>query len=205
MIRDRDRRNAASAIGRYLLPNDKVGDQEYWNRHWPLLKQLPILGAVMAERRHFFRKTRSRNDAWLLITTTDLIWQGIRTLAGKTGSDRAWLDTYLPDNHRALFPKGSSLSFVPLEEMVEDINWVYALHSQLRHPGSNAQQLETMLNDPWPNSEAGRLNVAAEAADGVLTVFEVAFGLGNGWQTDLDAKAVLAENAAKHWPGVASP
>lgn len=200
MIRDRDRRKAASAIGHHLLPKDRVRDQDYWNRHWPLLKQLAVLGAVMSERRHFFRKTRSRNDAWLLITTTDLVWQSIRTLAGKTGSDRTWLDSYLPDNHRALFPKGSSLSFVPLEEMVEDINWVYGLHSQLRHPGANAHHLETMLCDPWPDAEATRLDVAAEAADAVLTTFEVAFGLGNGFAGDINEKAALADIADKHWP-----
>ncbi len=199
MIQDRDRRKAAHAIGHHLLPKCKLRDQAYWCKHWPILKQLPSLGAIMAERRHFFRKTRSRNDAWLLITTTDLVWQSIRALAGKAGSDRTWLDCYLPENHRVLFPKGSSLSFVPLEEMVDEINWVYGLHSQLRHPGSNAEQLETTLWDPWPYEQADRLDVAAQAAGGVLKTFEVAFGLGNGFKIDLEEKATLAYTARKHW------
>jgi len=203
MIRDLNRFKAASAIGHYLLPKQDLRNQAYWNKHWPLLEQLQSLAAIMAERRHFFRKTRSRNDAWLLITTTDLVWQSIRTLAGKTGSDRTWLDSYLPEDHCTLFPEGSSLSFVPLEEMVEDINWVYGLHSQLRHPGSNAVHLETMLCDPWPDEQADRLDVAAEAASGVLKKFEAHFGLGNGFQEDLEEKAALAEKARVHWRGVA--
>lgn len=157
----------------------------------------------MAERRYFFRKTRSRNDAWLLITTTDLVWQSVRTLAGKSGSDRTWLDSYLPDDHRTLFPKGSSLSFVPLEEMVEDMNWVCGLYSLLRHPGSNAEHLETMLWDPWSDEQAERLDVAAEAAADVLTTFVVSFGLGYGFQDDIGEKAALADAARKHWRGAA--
>ena len=203
MIKDIERRKAASAIGRYLLPTDKVRDQDYWNKHWLILKELTVLGAIMGERIHFFRKTRSRNDACLLIAVTDLIWQSIRTLSGKTGSDRTWLDAYLPDDHRNLFPEGSYLSFVPLEEMIDDINWVYCLHSQLRHPGSNIRQLEDMLSDPWPLDNAERLDVAAEAAEGVLTTFEVAFGLGNGFKTDIAEKAALAEVAERFWRGAA--
>lgn len=202
MIRDLERYRAASAIGHHLLPKGKVRDQDYWSRQWPLLKQLPSLAAIMAERRYFFRKTRSRNDAWLLITTTDLVWQSIRTLAGKSGSDRTWLDSYLPENHRLLFPKGSSLSFVPLEEIVEDINWVYGLNSQLRHPGSNAQHLETMLWDPWPYEQANRLDVAAEGANRVLKTFENAFGLGNGFADAIAQKAALAAAARKLWQDV---
>lgn len=198
MTRNLELKKAALAIGHHLLPKDKQRDQGYWNKHWPLLKQLPSLGAILTERRHFFRKTHSRNDAWLLITTVDLVWQSIRTLSGKSGSDRTWLDAYLPENHRELFPKGSSLSFVPLEEMVEDINWVYGLHSHLRHPGSNAENLEMMLCDPWPDAPAQKLDIAAEAADGVLTSFEVAFGLGNGFAGDIEEKRQLAAIAEKH-------
>jgi hypothetical protein len=194
---------AGQGIGHYLLPKGSLQDQAYWNKNWGVLRYLPAFAAVLGERRHFFDKTRSRNDAWSLITIIGTCWQAIRTLAGKNGADQKWIEQFLPPNHRELFPEGSSLSYVPIETTVENIRWAYSLHSSLRHPDTNAEIIDLMLNDPWPESAARRLLDAAEAIRSILAIFDVHLGLGNGFAVDIAAKRALAEEAERHSRGSA--
>ena len=188
---------AASHIGHFLLPKSSLRDQAYWNQHWGALRCLPAFRAVLAERRHFFDKTRHRNDAWALITIIDTCWQTVRTLAGKSGSDQKWIERLLPADHRKLFPIGSSLSYVPIESALDDIAWAYGLNSSLRHPAQNSEVVDWMLNDPWQPSESERLLNAAEAIRSVLGVFDVHFGVENGFNDDIQEKRSLAATAAR--------
>lgn len=199
MPADLAHRRAALSLGYHLLPQDKILNDAYWIEHWPLINNLTVFSAVLDERRHYFAKTRSRADAWSLIMATDLVWQTIRTLSGKKGSDRQWLDAYLPANHRILFPEGSALTFAPIEQLVDNVLWVYELNSVMRHPGTNAQRLSELIQDPWDDDTALRLDQGAEAAGGILVSFDVALSPGNGFPSEIDAKDALAELAANHW------
>ncbi len=76
--------------------------------------------------------------------------------------------------------------------------------SQLRHPGDKAMHLETMLQDPCPNEQAERLEVAAEAADSVLTL-RSDLRSGNGFLDDVEGKAALAEAPRRNWQAAVSP
>ncbi|RCK23287.1 hypothetical protein TH6_09740 [Thalassospira profundimaris] len=124
----------------------------------------------MYERLHFFRNSKSRNDALSLILITDLLWQLLREISGVSGKQK-------------------------LPSPGDKFNWVYELHSNLRHPEQLYPDFEWLFNDPWPLKEANKLIDAAEAMDAVLSDITDDFDLGSGFIGEIEEKQKLASVA----------
>lgn len=197
-MRNTSLRRTAKSLAHYLIPKSQLRSQDFWDKHLPLIEHIGTIGAILSEHRYFFPKTWRRKIAWELIVATDLAWQTIRTLSGKSGSDQDWLARELPEDHDVLFPAGTPHSFAPVVNLVEDITWVFGLHTNLRHPGSNCAYLYLMLSDPWPEAEGTRLSCAAEGTEAILNLFKFSLEPGNGFASDIDEKQELMRQANKN-------
>jgi hypothetical protein len=164
------RRHQAISFSRYILPMEDRVDQLFWDERWPIIQTLSHVEPVLDERRHFFEKSRSRNHALSLVLMLDLAWQVVRKLAGLSGKES-------------------------LPPPSEQFNWVYDLHTKLRHPEELYPQHAWMFHDPWPQHEADRLIEVAKNMEAVLVDITGDFELGTGYVGEIEEKQIRASIA----------
>lgn len=184
-------------IADYLVPKDLANDKDFWITHWCNIQYLGDMSAILEEHLHFFEKDYSRAEAGSLIAIVDMCWQSIRRMAGKKGDDLKWLNDYLPSNHDSVFPENSQFSYNNDVQVVEDIKWVFELHSCLRHPEKIFLEAPFIFNDPWPAEQASRLIKAAKNLDYIFDCISGHFE-ESGFVDEIEQKKIYAEKARLH-------
>ena len=105
--------------------------------------------ALLKERLHFLKKDSSRNNVFLLVLIGDMCWQTVLTFTGIKKNPVKWAEKKGWDN--------------TLLEALENINWIYDLHTCLRHPAKLVQEKFPWIYDnPWPKKHRSRLIQSAE-------------------------------------------
>lgn len=187
-------RQSEIGLANYLIPKN-IDKQDYWNEHWPIIETMLTLEPILDERIHFFRSGQhKRENAIALIVIADMAWQQIRILAGITGKDSDWLQSYLPQDYDHLRNMGFDSYDLDIG-IVNDFVWLFDLHSALRHPKKEyMKKYPFILHNPWPAIEANRLIQTAESLLHILYVFTDKFD-ESGWEEDIQRKKKFAETA----------
>ena len=180
-------RAGADQIGAQIVPHSAYRDQKFWCLHWPALRELVSIKAIIQERLIAFEQHASRTNAISLIVFNDLAWQVIRELGSLRGSDRDWIKkTWLRQSEDA-------------SNAFDLLLWCYEMHSALRHPTSNWSSHSWLLDDIWPEIEARRLTDATRVICRLLLIIDAQFNPGVGFEGEIIEKRVLAAIAADHW------
>lgn len=180
-----EHRLAGELIAGALVPHAAYRDQEFWNAKFPALSELMSVKAMIRERISFFRQDPTRNNAVLLIVMADLGWQLLRDI-GNIKNDAKSLRTTLKWSAEA-------------QRKIDLIEWIYAVHSALRHPTSNFLEYNWVLASPWPEDKQARLLEAAETLAAAMLVLDVHFNPRSGYEGEIAEKQILASNAVTYW------
>jgi hypothetical protein len=179
-------RSAAEQIASVLAPAAYT-DESFWKKHWPTLREITSVKAILIERISFFQVTPSRSNGVLLTLFIDLGWQLARNLGDVRGSSLAWgKKSWLADSAEA-------------SQALEFLDWAYDLHTALRHPATGWDQYFWLLANPWPEVESGRLLCAGTIVRRIMSFIDAKYNPESGFEGDVVAKRALAAMAAEYW------
>ncbi|MCO1994718.1 hypothetical protein FA420_04335 [Pseudomonas aeruginosa] len=189
---------SGGAIYRLLLPSEKTGTQDYWNKHIAILRNaveglpyhLGTLSALQLERLVFFKDAPSRSNGLLLLQMTATTWQIVRTLADITGDERAWFKGRVRDHQLPVYDEARAF----FDQMHE----VFEIASFLRHPAANLMAYDWVFRSTWPQDKADFIEQAAHTLHSVVNLAVNEFALGAGWVGDT-TKKMLHDTAMQQW------
>jgi hypothetical protein len=156
------------AVSRALVPNESLRNPQLLADHAHMLDRISAITITIDDAIEAFSAAPGRSGALSLVLATDFCWQVLRALGGKSGDDRRWIEAALPQDHEASDAEIGDTHFARQIEIVEDAQWVFALHTALRHPGSALADHVWLLREPPPSEHQARLLRAARGVVAVL-------------------------------------
>lgn len=109
-----------------------------------------------------FSASRSRAPALELILSADFCWQILRALGHKSGDDLTWVEESLPADWTESDREIGDRRFARQRQIAENAKWVFSLHSALRHPATESDDLIALLRDPVDAGVGNKLCCAAK-------------------------------------------
>jgi hypothetical protein len=156
------------AVSRALVPDERLRNPRLLADHAHMLDRISASAVAINDAIEAFAATPDRSAALSLVLVTDFCWQVLRALGGKGGDDRRWIEAALPPDHEASDAEVGDTHFARQIEIVVDAQWVFALHTALRHPGSALADHVWLLREPPPSEHQARLLRAARGVVAVL-------------------------------------
>lgn len=126
-----------------------------------LQNRMATYSILLADEIDRLRKTNSRAAALALIFIADLCWQILRALSGRTGDIKNLIDANLPKDWKESDQDIGDEFFALQQQIVDDANWIYSLHTSLRHPKIPNPDLIALLREPVDPDKGARLLRAA--------------------------------------------
>jgi hypothetical protein len=164
--KERRFRKACRAVAHALVPAERKAELRASGDLQHLTSRFSTFHVLLCDEIGALMREPARSNALALILATDLAWQVVRALGGRSGDDVAWMDRLLPPDHAAIDADLCVDHFARQRQIVADARWVFDLHSALRHPIQACQELLPFLCEPISAGARDRLLSAARYSAG---------------------------------------
>lgn len=156
------------SLSKMIVPTDRLLDPNVRSQFNCIVTRLLNILMLLDESVDLLTRHQSRNHALLLILTTDFCWQFLRNLGNVTSKTSSYIRALLPEDYEQDDKDVGDLYYTNIIEISDDADWVYQLHTSIRHPTGELKDHIWLLSDPAPTDSCRRLLRAAHGVRSVL-------------------------------------
>ncbi|MDZ7750600.1 MAG: hypothetical protein U5S82_02805 [Gammaproteobacteria bacterium] len=139
---------ACQKLASHIVPKKEIQALKVNSELKHLTSRFSTFHIMLHEAIEDFETRPSPSRAVAIILAVDLVWQVMRALGGRQGRDTNWLVERFPDDYESVDADIRDNYFGLQKQIVDDLTWVYDLHTALRHPRKKHDDLLKCLRQP---------------------------------------------------------